>query len=147
MSVTIREARPVDAAAVAKLSGELGYPVETGEMAKRLKIVDETPDHVVLVACRADGTIIGWADLRLIFDISVGRRGEIAGLVVGEGERSVGVGRELVRAAEQWVSFAGVTRMLVRSNVVRERAHGFYLREGYTRAKTSAVFEKELPGA
>ena len=144
MPVKIREARQSDAAAVARLSAELGYPVQTGEMEKRLRVVDETPDHVVLVASVDDGPIIGWADLRFSFDIMTGRTAEIAGLVVGEGRRSAGVGGELVRAAEQWASFGGVTKMIVRSNVIRERAHGFYLRLGYTRYKTSAVFEKDL---
>jgi hypothetical protein len=35
--------------------------------------------------------------------------------------------------------------MRVRSNAIRERAHAFYLRDGYARVKTSAVFEKALP--
>ena len=34
--------------------------------------------------------------------------------------------------------------MRVRSNAIRERAHAFYLRDGYRRVKTSAVFEKLL---
>jgi hypothetical protein len=37
-----------------------------------------------------------------------------------------------------------VARLRVRSNAIRERAHAFYLRDGYTRVKTSAVFEKPL---
>ena len=38
----------------------------------------------------------------------------------------------------------GLRRALVRSQVSREPAHRFYLREGYARVKTSAVFEKVL---
>jgi hypothetical protein len=34
--------------------------------------------------------------------------------------------------------------MLVRSQIKREDAHRFYLREGYVRTKTSVVFTKEL---
>jgi hypothetical protein len=34
--------------------------------------------------------------------------------------------------------------MRVNSNVVRERAHRFYLREGYTERKRQAVFFKQL---
>jgi hypothetical protein len=54
------------------------------------------------------------------------------------------MGRELCRAAEEWARGCGVTRIRVRSNVIRERAHAFYLRDGYARVKTSAVFEKVL---
>ena len=35
-------------------------------------------------------------------------------------------------------------KVRVRSNVVRERAHQFYLRAGYAIVKTSLVFEKSL---
>jgi hypothetical protein len=38
----------------------------------------------------------------------------------------------------------GLQRALVRSQVSREPAHRFYLREGYAHVKTSAVFEKRL---
>jgi hypothetical protein len=34
--------------------------------------------------------------------------------------------------------------MVVRSQVAREAAHRFYLRHGYERTKTSAVFSKVL---
>jgi hypothetical protein len=34
--------------------------------------------------------------------------------------------------------------MRVRSNVIRERAHRFYLREGYAEKKRQAVFLKQL---
>jgi hypothetical protein len=40
----------------------------------------------------------------------------------------------------------GLRRALVRSQVSREPAHRFYLRAGYARVKTSAVFEKTLAG-
>lgn len=147
MEVTIREARPSDAAAAAALSAQLGYAVTAAEMERRLRAIDGMPDHTVLIACGPDGTVIGWADVSMTFHLQDGRYGEIGGLVVAESARSAGVGKALVGAAEQWVGFGGATRMLVRSNVVRERAHGFYLREGYRRVKTSAVFEKDLAGA
>jgi len=47
-------------------------------------------------------------------------------------------------AAEQWARVHGFALMRVRSNVVRERAHRFYEREGYARVKTQAVFRKAL---
>jgi hypothetical protein len=34
--------------------------------------------------------------------------------------------------------------MRVRSNVIRERAHEFYKREGYAEKKRQVVFEKSL---
>jgi ribosomal protein S18 acetylase RimI-like enzyme len=69
---------------------------------------------------------------------------EILGLVVAEGRRSAGVGRELVDAAERWAVAAGCRAMRVRSRVTRERAHAFYERHGFRRIKTQHAFEKAL---
>jgi GNAT superfamily N-acetyltransferase len=140
----IREAVPSDAAAVAALSAELGYPVPVGEMEKRLRYLMEVPDHAVLVACMPEETILGWVDVGMAFHIQSGPFAEVGGMVVTETTRRAGVGKALLHAAEQWAAFGGAKRMLVRSNVVREDAHRFYLREGYEKAKTSAVFEKTL---
>ena len=64
--------------------------------------------------------------------------------MVSSESRSFGVGRQLLARAEHWASEHGVQRVLVRSQIARERAHQFYLREGYQRTKTSAVFSKEI---
>jgi GNAT superfamily N-acetyltransferase len=69
---------------------------------------------------------------------------ELAGLVVADGARGAGIGRSLLQAAERWAREHGHTRFRVRSNVVRERAHGFYRREGYAERKRQVVFEKDL---
>jgi GNAT superfamily N-acetyltransferase len=69
---------------------------------------------------------------------------ELAGLVVGDSARSRGIGALLLRAAEDWARNRGFARLRVRSNVVRERAHRFYLREGYIERKRQVVFDKTL---
>jgi GNAT superfamily N-acetyltransferase len=69
---------------------------------------------------------------------------EIAGLVVDETARGGGIGRRLLEAAEQWARSHGCRAIRVRSNVVREGAHAFYVREGFREIKTQKVFEKGL---
>lgn len=69
---------------------------------------------------------------------------ELAGLVVDESVRGSGVGAALLAAAEDWARAQGFASMRVRSNVIRERAHRFYEREGYARIKAQAVFRKPL---
>ena len=69
---------------------------------------------------------------------------ELAGLVVDDAVRGAGVGAALLNAAEAWARSEGFATMRVRSNVVRERAHRFYEREGYERIKAQAVFRKAL---
>ena len=46
--------------------------------------------------------------------------------------------------AEEWTLERGYDVVALRSNVIRDRAHAFYLREGYTHAKTQKAFRKTL---
>ena len=71
---------------------------------------------------------------------------EIGGLVVDEGLRGRGVGRMLMRQAEVWALAQGCRAIRLRSNIVREGAHSFYERLGYSRLKTQTVFRKPLAG-
>ena len=66
------------------------------------------------------------------------------GLVVDEKRRSAGAGAKLLRAAERWAKSKGCKNMSVRSNVIRERAHAFYLRNGYQHYKIQKAFRKKL---
>jgi GNAT superfamily N-acetyltransferase len=139
----IREITPEDALAAANLSGELGYQTSAEAIRKRIETLLARPDQAIYVACLS-GNVIGWIDLAVTYHLAADPRVEIQGLVVSAKVRSRGIGRLLVERAEQWARSRGLTAMLVRSRVTREDAHRFYLREGYTRIKTSAVFTKEL---
>ncbi len=139
----IREIFRTDAKAVAALSAELGYPVAVPEMEQRIDELRSSPDRIGFVACRS-GTVVGWVDASIVRRLAAGSYGEVAGLVVKDGFRDQGIGRELLREAERWVEGRGVSGMLVRSRTTREAAHRFYLREGYSVTKTSTVFWKQL---
>ena len=71
-------------------------------------------------------------------------RGEVTGLVVSEKFRSQQVGKQLLARAEQWTLDQGCSEIGLRSNVIRDRAHAFYLREGYQHTKTQKTFRKKL---
>lgn len=139
---TIRDAAPADAAALAPLFEQLGYPTSAEQIRNRLKLSDA--DARVLVA--ADGEQIrGFVAVAMSDDFIVGRRGTILGMVVAEGARSAGIGATLLEAAQAWAFERGARRVAVRSNVIRDRAHRFYERQGYTRIKSQNVFEKAKP--
>jgi GNAT superfamily N-acetyltransferase len=141
--IQIREVTPKDAAAVARLAGELGYPCSVEAMCRRIESLQGRSGKMIYVAC-FQGDIAGWIDICTSYHLAADPRVEIAGLVVDSSVRSRGIGKLLVAKAEQWAREQGLTSMLVRSRVAREDAHRFYLREGYTRTKTSAVFAKDL---
>lgn len=153
-SLCIRAVTAGDAEVVARLSGELGYERSADEVRQwlerleSLREVIEThagvvPAVEVLVACEGDA-VLGWVQVEMQRHLQDGERGLIAGLVVDAAARGRGVGAKLCRAAEAWVLARGVKAMRVTSRSTRERAHQFYLRDGYVQVKTSAVFEKAL---
>jgi ribosomal protein S18 acetylase RimI-like enzyme len=139
----IREARSGDAAELAKLSEQLGYPIEAEVLRGRLEQFARCKDHTVFVAC-SEYCVIGWIDVTLVDHLVSGLSGEISGLVVSEEFRGRQIGRKLVERAEQWMAEQGVRHVVVRSRVERERAHRFYLGLNFTRVKTSAVFGKHI---
>lgn len=142
-NIEIRDITADDAAAAAALSEELGYPVSAPAMRARIEQLIAGSDHGVFVACR-DGDVIGWIHVSAVQHLQADPRAEIGGLVVTASARSVGVGARLVSRAEQWAKAHGFDHVVVRSQIMREAAHRFYLREGYERTKTSAVFSKQL---
>jgi GNAT superfamily N-acetyltransferase len=145
-AIAIRQIVPDDDAAAAGLSAELGYPADSQEMRERIARVTGSDDEVVFVGC-AEGKVIAWIDVCICHHLATGVYGEIAGFIVSDGYRSAGVGRKLIRQAEKWIAERGIDRVIVRSRTIREAAHRFYLREGYSQTKTSAVFSKTLNAA
>ena len=141
--VTVREVRIGDAEAVAQLSGELGYPAAAEEMTGRIQTQMAQPGHAIFVACQ-DERVVGWIDVRITHHLQSGPAVEIGGLVVSAEARSLGIGGTLLARAEEWALAQGMRRMIVRSQIARERAHQFYLERGYARTKTSAVFSKQI---
>ena len=144
MSISIRPALIEDAPEIATLSGQLGYPTETQDMAGRLRGLLARPDHQVLVAVKEAGPLLGWAHCYLRRLVMLDRHAELGGLVVAEGVRGQGIGAALLDAVETWAGVQGAALMIVRSNQIREQAHHFYLQLGYELVKHSMVFHKNL---
>jgi N-acetylglutamate synthase-like GNAT family acetyltransferase len=143
--VTIRVATAGDVAAITTLAGELGYPSTVAEMGPRLDVLLALETETVLVANRAN-EVVGWIQVGITHALESGSFAEIRGLVVSESQRSRGVGALLVKAAEEWASGRAMSRMRVRSNILRERTHTFYERLGYQSKKSQKAFEKRLTG-
>ncbi len=142
-SLHIRAAAPADAESLARLSEQLGYPADAATIASRLRDIEQHHAGAVLVA-QIDGAIVGWAHVLPQRRLEHDANAELAGLVVDERMRGAGVGAALLHAAEAWAREHGYPELIVRSNVIRERAHRFYLREGYAEKKRQAVFVKKL---
>lgn len=144
--VFIREMQPSDAEEVAELSGELGYPASAAEMNIRIQDLAKLPDRIALVAC-IENRVVAWIDIEIVRHLQSRPYGEIGGLVVSSTERSRGIGKQLVKRAEEWIASRGLDTVLVRSRSTREAAHRFYLQQDFARIKTSAVFTKTIPAS
>jgi GNAT superfamily N-acetyltransferase len=142
--VKIRRARLSDAGRVARLSGQLGYPTTARQMSVRLKRALAAKDGACFVAEAKHYGIVGWVHVSWTPLLEVETRAEVNGLVIDEKVRSRGAGARLLEAAENWARKKGCIGMSVRSNVIRDRAHLFYLRYGYEHYKTQKAFRKAL---
>lgn len=142
-SLQIRHATGGDAARLADLAGQLGYPTTQQEMKDRISLLKKGGDCAVFVAV-SHGQVVGWIHVGTRYLLEMRPCGEVWGLIVADGERSLGTGARLLSAAEEWARKHGCESMAVRSNVIRERAHAFYEREGYEHYKTQKAFRKPL---
>ena len=146
--VTVRRVSVEDAAAVAALSGQLGYAASADEMRARIETLFGCGEsQVVLVACIQDGDatkLVGWIDFAITYHLQTPPFVLIGGLVVQDGLRGLGIGSRLCEEAEAWTRALGISVLRVTSGSTRSDAHRFYLRDGYTEVKTSKIFEKRL---
>lgn len=143
-SLLVRRVAPEDARAVAELSGQLGYTISAEAVTERIRDLIASPiGQAAFVAC-AGTEIVGWIEVVVEHHLQSPTHGMITGLVVRDGIRSLGVGRRLCAEVEAWCRANRISVLWVYSRMTRERAHRFYLREGFTQIKTSAVFEKIL---
>ncbi len=143
VSPTIRPARPDDAAALAPLAAQLGYPSTTADIESRLALILPDPAQLVAVA-EVSGQVVGWIHAALYLTLESGAAVELRGLVIDEKHRGMGLGRALTERAEEWTRQRGARIVRLRSNIVRDGAHAFYQHLGYVVVKTQHAFRKNL---
>jgi GNAT superfamily N-acetyltransferase len=143
-AVKIRRAKISDAERIAKLSGQLGYAATTADVVRRFRTIKPASQHAVFVAQTVGGEVIGWTHISVQPLLELDLRAELNALIVADEQRSRGAGALLLQAAEDWAYVRGCQHLSVRSNVLRERAHQFYLRNGYEHYKTQKAFRKLL---
>ena len=141
---TIRLAVAADAGRIAVLAGQLGYPSTADHVLRQLGRLQTSPEHAVFVAEASEGLVVGWVHVHAHHFLAHDPHAEIGGLVVDENFRGAGAGRLLMQQAEQWARKQGYRDVVLRSNVIRERAHKFYESLDYTVTKTQQHFRKTL---
>jgi GNAT superfamily N-acetyltransferase len=126
---------------MALLMTQLGYDVPDEKVADRL--TRRSARREVFVVLLSD-EVVGWAAVSTDEPFVEGFSAQLEGLIVEEGSRSRGAGALLLDAVEAWARTRNCTVIRVQSNVVRQRAHGFYEHHGYATIKTQFHLRKTL---
>ena len=143
----IRRALESDAAELARLTSQLGYPVSEASLRTRMDRMFSSIDDCLLVAESPNGKLEGWIHGFLCQLLESDYRVEIGGLIVDERCRRSGVGRGLVNAIEDWAGEHGATELSVRCREERAESHKFYESLLFRHIKTQRVFRKCLRNA
>jgi GNAT superfamily N-acetyltransferase len=130
-SIVVRHAVAADTDDMARLCKQLGYPSAASAVPARLERIGTDPNARVFVALSAKA-IVGLATVHLRHtinhDVPIA---QLTLLVVDEANRTRGVGRALVEAAERFAREQGSNRINVTTALDRAGAHAFYERIGY----------------
>jgi GNAT superfamily N-acetyltransferase len=139
---TVRPPEPGDYEKMADLAEQLHYPSSGNQIRMRLDAVTNSKQHGVYVAELPGGQIGGWIGLYVFHSVEQDSCAGISGLIVDEQIRSRGIGKLLVDAGDSWARSKGCKAISVHSNVIRERAHQFYARNGFEHVKTQKFLFK-----
>src|SRR5205807_7128975 len=121
--VIVRAAEAGDAMALAELMCQLGYETNADGMERRIFSILSNPTFATFVAARG-GVVCGM--IGICFYHSYEHNdcgGRILALVVSKTSRGHGIGRELIRAAEDWFTAKKVRRVALKQRFTREEAH------------------------
>lgn len=138
----IRDATPDDAAQVAALLGELGYPTKEAQARARIERLTAPDDSIVRVFAEGE-TLLAVASLQVHPGLESDEPiGLITALIVSDKARRRGVGRALVDDLVGFARARGCARVNVGSGLHRADAHAFYEGIGFTRS--GVRFRKNL---
>jgi GNAT superfamily N-acetyltransferase len=142
--INIRLAQKGDIPMLVNLSDQLGYLISDAIVRRNLEIISDDRNQKIYVAELTGIGVVGWVHVFITRRIEDEPFSEIGGLIVDEGWRRKGIGKQLMKKAEEWSVSKGVSLLRVRSNAIRKEAHQFYEKSGYIHEKDQCIFIKSL---
>jgi GNAT superfamily N-acetyltransferase len=118
---------------------ELGYPVEADDLKRNIEEILKRGGQLIIA--EEERAIVGTVCVIIDARLAEGIYAEIVSLVVAVNARGRGIGKGLVKKAEDWAK-ERVHKVRVRANEVRHEAHLFYESQGYNKVKTQRIFIK-----
>ncbi|MDI1243025.1 MAG: GNAT family N-acetyltransferase [bacterium] len=114
-----------------------------------MDILSHPESQLVLVADAGQGQLIGFLEASIrpfVEDCRTDHVGYLEGWFVESEHRKIGVGRELVRNAENWAGQKGCTEMASDAEVGNEESLNAHAKLGYEVTSKLVHLRKELPG-
>lgn len=150
-TLTVREARPEDAAAVDHVLRSLGWfehldaiPPATTQSRIAQVIARKCPpdgDNTLLVAETATGGVVGYLFVHWQPNLIFGDEGYISELFLLPGARGQGIGTALLDEAKQRAIARGCERLTLFNHRKRESyQRGFYPKQGWIERDDAALF-------
>lgn len=122
--------------------GFMATPEFINRKRQQLRDAQRDPAQTILVA-EDSGGVCGFIWLTVEIEYSGRRTGEVAAIYVTPGSRGGGVGKALMREAEEIFRISGVQRIILMVTQANQAALGLYEDLGF--AVTRLQMEKELP--
>ena len=138
--VTIRMMCETDAKAVSALMPTLGYEATPEIVLARFANIEQGSSDYVFVAEKS-GDVIAFCHAKGIRRIDSDGYGEILTVVVDDSHHRLGIGRQIIEHASEWIFRNGFSRVRLGSGVHRIEAHLFYESLGFTKSRPGCVFE------
>jgi len=127
----IKKAVESDAAEIADLLTQLGYPASEEFVLGKIRELTGHPDGELVIACE-DGKVVGFISFHFIPQLALlGSFARISYLCVDEKVRGRGIGSQLESYAERAARARGCDRVELHCHSRRGEAHKFYARQGY----------------
>jgi N-acetylglutamate synthase-like GNAT family acetyltransferase len=137
----LRPFRQSDLPVVRDLLRQLGYDVSEPELAGRIAHVVEAADHCLVVA-EIEGRVVGVLHTFRRPALEKPCEAVVQALVVDAQMRGRGLGKALMRAAEEWARLKGLGSVALHTR----KAQPFYEGIGYTRVASANLMRKALRG-
>lgn len=142
VGLTIRDARPEDAQALARLIEQLGYPTSPEAVLRRLELLAASEADRLLVA-ELEGQAVGLASVHVSLSVEYDEpAAKLSAIVVDREYRRRGIGQALVAALEAEARARGCCLIFLTTAERRGDAHDFYGRIGFE--ETGRRFAKWL---
>lgn len=140
----IRRGSLNDFEVIHQLSWQLGYTPSIEQVKTNITNMLTLKDHDFVVAVNEKDGVVGWMTLVIRHRIEDTPFLQVAALVTDDNVRGKGVGRLLMNHAAHYAQENNLPFVGLHSSKSRIGAHAFYEHIGYTKAKESYFFRKNL---